>query len=126
MPERRRSKRVPARVKVWCEGDDFTLLAETINVSHHGMFVRSSSLPPASGAFRVSIEDLGTVAEVEVCWVRGTREPGRGGLGLRIVGFTRGADAYQRFVDASRTPSGEFRVSWPLPAPGTEDDEEEP
>jgi hypothetical protein len=111
MPERRRSKRVPARLKAWCEGDDFTLLAETINVSRNGMFVRTSSPAPPSDRFKLTIEELDAVAEVEVCWASSSRDHRRGGMGLRIMAFERGASAFEHFVDQARTPSGEFRIS---------------
>ena len=122
MPENRRSRRVPAKVKVWCEGDDFTLLAETVNLSLHGLFVRSAGLPQLGGAFRLNIGDLGAVAKVEVRWVRDNREPGRGGMGLQIVGFERGAEEYARYVSTLRGPSGDFHLAWQPPAP--EDDGE--
>ncbi len=117
MPERRRSKRVPARLQIWCEGDDLTLLAETLNVSKTGLFVRTSSPPPAKGRLRVTIEELDTVAQVEVCWARPSVDQGRGGIGLRILSFERGADAYEHYVGQVRSPSGEFRISWPPPGP---------
>jgi hypothetical protein len=121
MPERRRSKRVTARLKAWCEGDDFTLLAETINVSKDGLFVRTSSPAPRSDRFRLTIEELDAVADVEVCWTRTGRHQGRRGMGLRIVGFERGGRAFEHYVEQARTPSGEFKVTWP-PDQGGDDD----
>jgi len=112
MPENRRSKRVPAKLKVWCEGDDFTLLAETVNISQSGMFVRSPNPLRVGECLRLNIEDLGAVAEVEVCWTRDAGDSGRGGMGVRILGFERGAHEYSQFVSTVRTPSGEFRLAW--------------
>jgi hypothetical protein len=126
MPEHRRSKRIPARLKVWCEGDDFTLLAETENVSLHGLFVRSASTPPVRGAFRLNIGDLGTVADVEVCWLRNSSEPGRAGMGLRIVGFQHGEHEYRQFVENVRTPSGEFRFGRQSSSEGDDSGDDEP
>jgi PilZ domain len=125
MPERRRTKRVPTRLKVWCEGEDFTLLAETINVSKTGLFVRTSSPPPSGGELKVTIEELDTVAQVEVRWARSSRDQTRGGMGLHILTFERGAGAYEHYVEQVRSPSGEFRVSWP-PVPTDQDPDEEP
>ena len=120
MPERRSTKRVSARLKVWCEGDDFTLLAEAINLSSTGLFVRTSSPPPSSKQFKVTIEELSVVAQVEVRWSRGGRDPGRGGMGLHITAFEAGATEYQHFIDKNR--SGEIRVAtWP-PGPPDEDE----
>jgi hypothetical protein len=128
MSERRRAKRIAARLKVWCEGDHFTLLAETGNVSKTGLFVRTSSPPPQNEQFKIQIDDLGLIAQVEVSWSRGGRDP-RGGMGLRILSFERGATEYNHFIDSSRSPSGEHRIgTWPPKsgAPGDADDETEP
>jgi hypothetical protein len=109
MPERRSTKRISARLKVWCEGDDFTLLAETINVSPTGLFVRTSSPPPSNEQFKVTIEELTVVAQVEVAWSRAGRDAGRGGMGLHILGFEAGSSEYQHFLDTHR--SGEYRAT---------------
>jgi hypothetical protein len=127
MSERRRAKRITARLKVWCEGDHFTLFAETGNVSKTGLFVRTSSPPPANQQFKISIDDLGVVAQVEVCWSRAGRDP-RGGMGLRILKFERGSGEYSHFIDQTRSPSGEYWLStWPPKSsapPGPDGDEE--
>ena len=119
MSERRSTKRVPARLKVWCEGDDFTLLAETVNVSPTGLFVRTSSPPPSIEQFEVTLEELTLVAQVRVMWSRGGRDAGRGGMGLHILGFEHGATEYQHFLDKHR--SGEYR-SPSSPPPRMPDD----
>jgi hypothetical protein len=122
MPERRSAKRVSARLKVWCEGDDFTLLAETGNVSSSGLFLRTSSPPPTTQQFRVTIEELSVVAQVQVVWSRGARDAGRGGMGLHILGFEQGMREYQHFLDTHR--SGEHSAtSLPrIPNDGGSDD----
>ena len=129
MSERRRAKRIAARFKVWCEGDHFTLLAETDNVSRTGLFVRTSSPPLQGEQFKVTIDDLGMAAQVEVSWARAGRDP-RGGMGLRILSFERGSAEFIHYIEQSRAPSGEYRVkSWP-PKPsdagGPADGDEEP
>jgi hypothetical protein len=104
MPERRVYKRVPARLKVWCEGEDFTLLTESTNVSKHGFFVRASS-PPASGTcFKATIQELGIVAQVAVRWARRTRDQGRAGMGLEVVTFELGAGALDAHIARARPP----------------------
>jgi hypothetical protein len=113
MAEHRSFKRIAARLKVWCEGDDFTLLAEATNVSRQGLFVRTSSATPASGRFKLTIEELGAIADVEVRWRRGNRETGRGGMGLLITGFDRGAKAFEDYVDRNSARSGEYKINWP-------------
>jgi hypothetical protein len=113
MPERRSSKRIVARLKVWCEGDDFTLLAESVNVSRRGLFVRTSSAPPGSKHFKLTIQELDAVADVEVRWTRGNREVGRGGMGLLITSFERGAKAFEEFIEKNSSRSGEHKFTWP-------------
>jgi hypothetical protein len=124
MPDRRRSKRVSARLKAWCEGDDFTLLAETINVSKQGMFVRTSNPAPLSGRFKLTIEELDAIANVQVCWASRSRDHRQRGVGLQIVAFERGETAFEHYVEQARSPSGEFRISWP-PPPGSDDEAED-
>jgi hypothetical protein len=95
--------RISARLKVWCEGEDFTLLTESINVSKHGIFVRAGS-PPASGTcFRATIEELGVVAQVEVRWARNERGRGRAGMGLHVLAFEQGAGALDQHVERARS-----------------------
>ena len=113
MSDRRIAKRTTARLKVWCEGDDFTLLAETVNVSRRGLFVRTSSAPPPSGRFKLTIAELDTVADVEVRWTRGNREAGRGGMGVEIMAFERGGKAFEDYVDKNSSRSGEHKLTWP-------------
>jgi hypothetical protein len=99
MPERRVSKRVAARLKIWCEGDDFTMLTESTNVSNRGFFVRASS-PPASGTcFKATIQELGIVAQVEVRWARRNGDRGRAGMGLHVIDFEHGAAALDAHVE---------------------------
>ncbi len=113
MAERRNGKRVQAQLKVWCEGQEFTLLAETLNVSKQGLFIRTSSPPPPDERFSVTVEELGMAAEVELRWWRSRSDPGRSGLGLEIVEFTKGGGAFERYVDRNSSKSGEHKVSWP-------------
>jgi len=122
MPERRGTKRTSARLKVWCEGEDFTLLAETLNVSPHGLFVRTSSPPPSARRFKLTIEELGTVADVEVRWVRTGRESGRRGMGVLIVKFEQGGKAFEDYVEKNSSRSGEHKLTWPV-GPGDGSDE---
>lgn len=124
MPERRTSKRTTARLKVWCEGEEFTLLAETVNVSRRGLFVRTSSAPPPSGRFKLTIAELDTIAEVVVRWIRGNREVGRGGMGLEIVAFERGAKTFEEYVEKNSSRSGEHKFTWPPTESDAEDGED--
>lgn len=113
MADRRQNKRVTASLKAWCEGEDLTLLSSTLNVSKEGLFLRASR-PFATGTrLTLSIEELGMVAEVEVCWSRAPRDSSQPGIGLAIVSFARGGAAYERFVEQNTTRSGEYRLHLP-------------
>jgi len=115
MPERRRDKRVPARLRIWCESDDFTLLSETANVSLGGLFLRTSTPPPA-GKFRISIDALGVVATVAPQWSTRGQRPGAAGVGLQITAFEHGAEAYRDYVVRLANRSGEHRIGTLPPA----------
>jgi hypothetical protein len=113
MAERRRFKRVHARLKVWCEGEDFTLLSQSANISKGGLFVQASSIPPRATRMKVTIQELGAVAEVESTWSRGGGDDHRGGFGLHILAFETGADVYDDYVERLSSRSGEHRFNWP-------------
>lgn len=98
--DHRRYPRVPVRQHVWCEGEDVTLYVRTVNASDNGMFIRTVSPGRAGRRFRVSFEDNGStvVADVQVVW---SREPGQGaepGMGVEIVAFAKGAEAYHEWI----------------------------
>ena len=81
-----------------------TLYVQALNASEGGLFVRTANPPPAGAQFRVSfpdLEDEEVVATVEVMWSRrGAGEQQQPGMGVRIVEFERGRDAFERFVRA--------------------------
>ena len=120
MADRRGARRVPTRLRVWCEGDDFTLLSETGNVSHQGLFLRTSSTAPPAGPFRVTIDALGVVASVQARWVQRGPEVTMPGMGVEIVAFERGASAFSDYVERLGTRSGEHNLSWPPTGSGPE------
>jgi hypothetical protein len=113
MPDRRQNKRVTASLKAWCEGEDLTLLSTTLNVSKEGMFLRASRPFAPGSRLTLTVDELGMVAEVEVCWSRGPRDSSQPGIGLAIVSFVRGGVAYERYVDQNTTRSGEHRLHLP-------------
>jgi len=113
MPERRGGRRVTARLRVWCEGEEFTLLSETGNISQGGLFLRTSSTAPPGGPFKVTIDALGVVASVEPRWVQRGPDVPTPGLGVAIVAFERGASAFRDYVERLGSRSGEHRISWP-------------
>jgi hypothetical protein len=117
MPERRSQKRIAAQLKVWCEGEDLTVLASTLNLSRDGVFLRTSRPFEASTRLRLTIDELGVVAEGEVRWGRPTRDPGSAGVGVRLVTFERGAAAWERYLEQNSSRSGEHRIVLPTDPP---------
>src|SRR5690348_12094788 len=107
MPERRRSKRITAHLKAWCEGEELTLLSSTVNVSKQGLFLRASRPFMPASRLKLTIEELGVEAEVDVRWSRGPRESSQPGIGVEILSFTRGEAAYERYVEQNTSRSGE-------------------
>lgn len=112
MAERRGDKRVMARLRVWCESEDLTVLSETTNLSQTGLFLRTSSTRPP-GPFKVTIDDIDVVALVEPRWEQAGSEVSPNGIGVRILQFERGEAAYQGYVDKLSARSGEHRLNWP-------------
>jgi hypothetical protein len=96
--EQRRDPRIAARQALWCEGQSEK--AETRNVSRSGMFIVAEEAREVGEQFKVAFEgDEGEIeVKMEVMW-RGEAKAGAPtGMGLRIVGFDKGEDAYERFV----------------------------
>jgi hypothetical protein len=121
MADRRGDKRVIARLRVWCESEDLTVLSETTNLSQGGLFLRTSSTRPP-GPFKVTIDDIDVVALVEPRWEQPGSELSPHGIGVRIVQFERGEAAYHGYVDKLSARSGEHRLNWPASGPGGGDD----
>jgi uncharacterized protein (TIGR02266 family) len=84
-----------------------TLYVQALNVSEGGLFVRTANPPPAGARFRVSfpdLEDEEVVATVEVMWSRRATGDQQPGMGVRIVEFEQGREAFERFLRAGDTP----------------------
>jgi hypothetical protein len=95
--DKRRDPRFESAQKLWCEGQP-RMAAR--NMSKSGMFIVSEQPHEVGEQLKVAFEDEGGTIEVkmEVMW-RGDAAPGeQTGLGLRIIGFEQGEDAYDRFV----------------------------
>ena len=95
--DQRRAPRFDAKRQLWCEGQS-DKNAETRNISKSGMFIVAEQPREVGEQFKVSFEDEEGAIELnmEVMW-RG-EAAGRTGMGLKIVGFTKGEGAYERFV----------------------------
>lgn len=99
MNERRRTKRVGLRRRVWCEGDRFTVWVTTVDASDEGLRVRTSIPPPPGTRVRVTLDEPGQgriVADAEVVWAG--EVPSRGGMGLKIVRFVEGRELWPELL----------------------------
>ena len=113
--EKRRDPRFESLQKLWCVGQPRPS-AEARNMSRSGMFIVTTEPAQVGDEMKISFEgDEGTIeVKAEVMWRGPAEGTEKAGLGLRIVGFDQGADAYEKFVERS------------LEAQGIEDDDDEP
>ncbi len=96
--QKRRDPRFESDQKLWCEGQ--VKMAEARNMSSSGMFIVADDVLPVGEQLKVAFEgDEGRIeVNMEVMW-SGDAEPGKqGGMGVRIVSFGEGENAYERFV----------------------------
>ena len=124
--EQRRDRRIVTRQKLWCEGQDTTTAAETRDVSKNGMFIVSEDAPEVGEQFKVTLNDAEGEAtmKLEVMWRGQKSEDNKTGIGVRIVGFEKGRDVYERFISRhvrgdSKAPQVSLRPSAAAP-PRTE------
>jgi hypothetical protein len=96
--EKRRDPRFDSKQKLWCEGQG--QLAEARNMSQSGMFIVAEQPREVGTQFKVAFEgDTGEVElDMEVMWCGASDQAGHAGMGLRIVGFGKGQEAFDRFV----------------------------
>lgn len=105
--EQRREKRIATRQRLWCEGQDAPSGAETRDVSRNGMFIVAENAPEIGSQLKVTLEDDGAevTLNMEVVW-RGTKTAdNKTGVGVRIVGFDKGREQYERFINRHLRPS---------------------
>ncbi|MFW6050329.1 MAG: PilZ domain-containing protein [Myxococcota bacterium] len=102
--ENRRHPRVPIRQRVWCEGEDVTLYVRTLNASERGMFIRTANPAEAGRRLRVSFDGDGNevVADVQVVWSRQGDDGTEPGMGVEILAFEKGGEAYRHMVEQVR------------------------
>ena len=83
---------------LWCEGQGDA--AQARNISRSGMFIVAEQPREVGELFTVAFEgDEGAIeVKMEVMWSGERKEDGQAGMGLRIVAFDKGEDAYERFV----------------------------
>jgi hypothetical protein len=104
--EKRRDPRFDVEQKLWCEGQDNM---EARNMSRSGMFIMTDQPREVGEEITISFDgDDGGTIEVKAEVMRKVNaKPGdKAGLGLRIVGFGQGEDAYDRFVQKQLEEQG--------------------
>lgn len=96
---KRVDERFDSRQELWCEGQSKTL--QTRNISKNGMFVVAEEPREVGEEIKVAFEgDEGPIeVKMQVMWSDPPKADGPVGMGLRIVGFDKGQDAYERFVN---------------------------
>lgn len=79
MDGNRRHKRIPSRLRCWCEGDNVTFYARVGDLSEGGLFLRTST-PLARGSKTLvrlhGVDRLELRAEATVVWARSEEAPG--------------------------------------------------
>jgi Tfp pilus assembly protein PilZ len=105
--EQRREKRIPTRQRLWREGQDAPSQIETRDVSHNGMFIVAEDAPEVGSQLKVTLQDEGgeVTLNMEVMWKGTKSEENKTGVGVRIVGFDKGRDVYERFINRHIRPS---------------------
>jgi Tfp pilus assembly protein PilZ len=104
--EQRREKRIATRHSLWCEGQEAPG-AETRDVSRNGMFIVADDAPEIGEQMKVTLQDDGAevTLNMEVVWRGKKTEDNKTGVGVRIVGFDKGRDIYERFINRHLRPS---------------------
>ncbi len=104
--EKRRDPRFDSEQKLWCEGQPD--LGQARNMSRSGMFIVAEQRREVGETFKVAFEgDEGKVElDMEVMWAGQSEGGGPVGMGLKIVGFGKGEDTYERFVKSRLKAEG--------------------
>jgi len=104
---KRRAPRFESAKKLWFEGQGAP--GQARNMSRSGMFIMAEQPREVGDQIKVTFEgDEGSTIEVnmEVMWRGAPAEGGQAGMGLRIVGFDKGEDVYDRFVKEQLAEQG--------------------
>jgi len=101
MDEKRRDPRFKSDQKLWCEGQDAKVEATARDMSRGGMAIVTDKESEIGSRINVSFttEDERKVSmNMEVVWQNRKPEGGPVAMGLRIVDFEKGQNAFDRFV----------------------------
>lgn len=118
--DQRRDRRIVTRQKLWREGQEENP-AETRDMSKNGMFIVSEDAPEVGEQLKVTFNDAEGEAtlNLEVMWRGAKDSDNKTGIGVRIVGFDKGKDVYERFInrhvrtDSKAPPQVTLRPSAP-------------
>jgi hypothetical protein len=123
--DQRRDPRIATRQRLWREGQDNTGSVETRDVSRNGMFIVAENAPEVGSELKVTLRDEGgeVTLNMQVMWKGTKTEDNKTGVGVKIVGFDKGKDVYERFIARhirpSTAPGGKAKPSMrPSVAPG--------
>jgi hypothetical protein len=122
--DQRRDRRILTRQKLWREGQEEPP-AETRDVSQNGMFIVAENAPEVGSQLKVTFNDAQgeeATLNLEVMWRGAKDEDNKTGIGVRIVGFDKGKDVYEKFITRhlrsdSKMPQGALRPSAAAPRP---------
>jgi hypothetical protein len=101
MDEKRRDPRFKSDQKLWCEGQDVKAEAVARDMSRGGMAITAEKASEIGSQINVSFvtpEEDRVSVNMEVVWHNQKPEGGPVAMGLRIVDFAKGQDAFDRFV----------------------------
>ena len=101
MDEKRRDPRFKSDQKLWCEGQDVKEEAVARDMSRGGMAITAEKASEIGSQINVSFvtpEEGKVSVNMEVVWHNQKPEGGPVAMGLRVVNFEKGQDAFDRFV----------------------------
>lgn len=101
MNEKRREKRFKTQQDVWCEGQDTRQLGESLDISRSGMALVTGEAAEVGSRLKVSfaVPEGGDVSvDMEVVWREERPKGQQMAMGLRVVEFKKGKEAFDTFV----------------------------
>lgn len=101
MDEKRRDPRFKSDQKLWCEGQEVKAEAVARDMSRGGMAIMAEKASEIGSQINVSFvtpEEGKVSVNMEVVWQNQKPEGGPVAMGLRVVNFAKGQDAFDRFV----------------------------
>jgi c-di-GMP-binding flagellar brake protein YcgR len=102
MNEKRRDPRFKSDQKLWCEGQEVKAEATARDMSRGGMAIVTDKASEIGSRINVSFvteEQTKVSMNMEVVWHNQKPEGGPVAMGLRIVTFDEGQNAFDRFVE---------------------------